>query len=80
MQRNEIFIKLEEIFRDLFEEEDLIITESTSSDDIEDWDSLNNINLVSSIEQEFKLRFALNEISSLQNVGGIIDTISKKIQ
>ena len=57
MSREEIFNGVQDIFRDIFDEDDMIIEDSTNSDDIEDWDSLNHINLVSAIEKEFKIKF-----------------------
>ena len=79
MNRDEIFAKVQDIFRDIFDEDDLVITDSTSSDEIEDWDSLNHINLVSAIEKEFKIRFALGELQTLKDVGAMIDLMVKKL-
>jgi len=79
MTREEIFNKVQDIFRDIFDEDDLVITDSSSSDDVEDWDSLNHINLVSAIEKEFKIRFALGELQSLKDVGAMIDLMVQKI-
>ena len=79
MTREEIFNKVQDIFRDIFDEEDLVIDDSSSSDDIEDWDSLNHINLVSAIEKEFKIRFALGELQTLKDVGAMIDLMVQKI-
>ncbi|MFC2074207.1 acyl carrier protein [Campylobacterota bacterium] len=79
MSREEIFLKVQDIFRDVFDEDELEIQDSSSSDDIEDWDSLNHINLVSAIEKEFKIRFALGELQSLKDVGAMIDLMVQKI-
>jgi len=79
MSREEIFSKVQDIFRDIFDEDDLVIEDTTSSDDLEDWDSLNHINLVSAIEKEFKIRFALGELQSLKDVGAMIDLMVKKL-
>ena len=57
MSIEEVFNGVQDIFRDIFDEDDMIIEDSTNSDDIEDWDSLNHINLVSAIEKEFKIKF-----------------------
>jgi acyl carrier protein len=59
MTREEVFNGVQDIFRDIFDEDDLIISDTTSSNEVEDWDSLNHINLVSAIEKEFKVKFAL---------------------
>lgn len=73
MTRNEVFSVIQDIFRDIFDADDLIITNTTDSDEIEDWDSLNHINLVSAIEKEFKIKFALGELAELQDVGNMVD-------
>ncbi len=80
MTREEIFNGVQDIFRDIFDEDDLIIQDTTSSDEIEDWDSLNHINLVSAIEKEFKIKFALGELMSLKDVGAMIDLIIIKLK
>ena len=79
MNREKVFDEVQNIFRDIFDEEQLIINDSTNSDDIEDWDSLNHINLVSSIEREFKIKFALGELLALKDVGAMIDLMLKKL-
>ncbi|MGJ0354510.1 acyl carrier protein [Aliarcobacter cryaerophilus] len=79
MTREEIFDRVQDIFRDIFDEDDLIINDTTNSDEIEDWDSLNHINLVSAIEKEFKIKFALGELVSLKDVGAMIDLMMEKI-
>ncbi|MBT5231623.1 MAG: acyl carrier protein [Methylococcales bacterium] len=80
MTKDEIFSGVQEIFRDIFDEDDLVIQDSTSSEDIEDWDSLNHINLVSAIEKEFKIKFALGELVSLQDVGEMITLMIEKMK
>ena len=79
MTREEIFNGVQDIFRDIFDEDDMVIENATSSDEIEDWDSLNHINLVSAIEKEFKIKFALGELMTLKDVGAMVDLIIKKI-
>ena len=80
MTREEIFNGVQDIFRDIFDEDDLVIQDSTNSDEIEDWDSLNHINLVSAIEKEFKIRFALGELQTLKDVGAMIDLMEEKLK
>jgi len=80
MTREEIFSGVQDIFRDIFDDENLIINDTTSSDDIEDWDSLNHINLVSAIEKEFKIKFALGELMILKDVGAMVDLMVEKLQ
>ena len=73
MTRNEVFNGVQDIFRDIFDVDDLVINNTTNSDEIEDWDSLNHINLVSAIEKEFKIKFALGELMMLKDVGAMVD-------
>ena len=73
MTRNEVFSGIQDIFRDIFDVDDLVINNTTNSDEIEDWDSLNHINLVSAIEKEFKIKFALGELMTLKDVGAMVD-------
>jgi len=80
MTKEDIFISVQEIFRDIFDDEDLLIENSTNSDDIEDWDSLNHINLVSAIEKEFDIKIALGELMELKDIGAMIDLMTKKIK
>ena len=80
MTRNEVFSGIQDIFRDIFDADDLVITNTTNSDEIEDWDSLNHINLVSAIEKEFAIRFALGELMELKDVGSMIDLMLEKLK
>jgi acyl carrier protein len=70
--------QVQEIFRDVFDEETLIITETTSAKDIEDWDSLTHIQLVTKIEKYFKIRFTVSEVTKLKQVGDLIKLIESK--
>ncbi|MGA2152697.1 MAG: acyl carrier protein [Geobacteraceae bacterium] len=71
--------KLNPIFRQVFEDDEIIVKRETTADDIDAWDSLSHINLVMAIEMEFKIRFALGELQSLKNVGHLADLIDKKL-
>ena len=73
MTREGVFSAVQDIFRDIFDVDDLVINNTTNSDEIEDWDSLNHINLVSAIEKEFKIKFALGELMTLKDVGAMVD-------
>jgi len=80
MTREELFDRVQDIFRDIFDEDDMVIEDKTSSNDVEEWDSLNHINLVSAIEKEFEIRFALGELIELKDVGAMIDLIGEKLK
>mgnify|MGYP001445752634 FL=1 len=75
---SDIFDKLIPIFRNVFDDDELIINETTNAEDIDEWDSLAHIRLVISIEKVFKLRFTTDEISNLANVGDTAKLIMKK--
>lgn len=72
--------KLQEIFRDIFDDEELVITEGMTAADIEDWDSLAQINLIIAIEKEFGIKFNLEEVSKLKNIGEMLDLIKLKVK
>ncbi len=78
MSRNEIFEKLNTIFRNNFDDDDITLNENTSSVDIEDWDSLEQINLVVAIQDEFKVKFNIDEVNAMENVGEMVDFILQK--
>lgn len=78
MIKEELFEKLQEIFRDIFDDETLVIKDSTNSTDIDDWDSLNHINLVVAIEKEIGIKFSFEELASLKNVGAMVDLMLNK--
>lgn len=71
--------KVQSIFQDVFDDEKLVISESTSGPDIEDWDSLSNVDLIVAMENEFKIKFNIREIQTLKNVGDMIKLIEKEL-
>ena len=78
MNRLEILYKVNEVFIDILDDEDIVIDEQTTADDVEDWDSLTHIQLVVGIEKAFGIRFTSQEIQSWQNVGEMISCIKSK--
>ena len=78
MNKKNIKEKLQNVFVDVFDDEDLTISNSTNSDDIEEWDSLNHIALVLSIENCFNIRFMTGEVLSLKDVGEMIQLLEEK--
>jgi len=79
MNREQLFDRIQNIFRDIFDDENLIIEDITNAADIDEWDSLNQINLVVAIEQEFKVKFNFQELSQLKNVGEMVDLTMQKL-
>lgn len=80
MTRKELLEKINEVFQDVFDDEDIIVTEETTPDDIDDWDSLEHINLIAALESEFSVKFSMNEASQMKQVGSILDILISKIQ
>ncbi len=78
MERQVIFEKLNEIFCDVLDLDEVELTDETSAEDIEEWDSLSHIQLIVAIEKEFKLKFTSKEIMSWKNVGEMVDCILTK--
>ena len=78
MDRNEITERLSEVFRDVFGDDSITVNDATTSDDIDDWDSIEHINLIGAVEDEFGLRFKMREVSGMKNVGEMIDIISER--
>lgn len=77
MNREEILKKLNEVFRDVFDDDTLVITEQTGPDDVDDWDSLAQISLIAAVESEFGVRLDTKTALHLKTVGEIIDAVSK---
>ncbi len=77
MERNEILKKITEIARDVFDNDEVELTEQTTAADVEEWDSLSHLSLVSDIEDEFGITFTLAEVSGSKNVGELVDAIIK---
>lgn len=79
MNRNDLLKKINEVFIDVLDDDQIQILESTSAEDVDEWDSLNHIHLVVAIEKSLKLRFTAGEIQSWANVGEMMDNILKKL-
>ena len=78
MERFEITQKINTIFVDVLDNEDIVITENTIANDVEEWDSLTHIQLVVAIEKYFKIRFTSKEIQSWNDVSEMITCIQDK--
>ena len=79
MNKEEIYERLNEVFRDVFDDESITVNENTTSSDIEDWDSLEHINLVVAVEQEFGIKFNMGEVTTMKNVGEMVNIIESRV-
>lgn len=78
MTREEILKATNEVFHDVFDDDSIIVTATTVADDIEDWDSLEHINLVVAIEERFNIKFTMGEVTGMKNVGEMVDIILER--
>ena len=75
-----ILRQVETIFKDVLDEDDIVLTEATTANDVEGWDSLTHIQLIVAIEKHFKIKFSSKEILSWKNVGEMLDSIKSKFE
>ena len=80
MNREEIFEKLNGIFRDVFDNEDITVADDTVSADIEGWDSLIHITLVAEVEDAFDIKFPMKKVVAMKNVGEMVDAIEEELE
>ena len=75
MTREEVYERLNNVFRDVFDDETITLTDETTANDIEDWDSFEHINLVVAVQDEFSFKIPMGKVVSMQNVGEMVDII-----
>lgn len=79
MEKTDILKQVQDIFRDILDDENIILSDANTAEDIEDWDSLTHIQLIKAIEKNFSIRFTSREILSWNNVGEMLDSIKSKL-
>ena len=77
MTKDEIFTAVQDIFRTVFDDDSIALTREMTADDIEDWDSLEQINLLTAMEKKFGLKFKLEDVRGLKDVGDLLDLIER---
>jgi acyl carrier protein len=78
MIHEEITGTLKTVFQSVFDESDITITREMTAQDVESWDSLHHIQLISEVERAFKIKFKLREVMGMKSVGDLIDLIDRK--
>ena len=79
MNEQQIFDAVQNIFRDNFDDDSLVLTRETTADDIEDWESLEQINLLTAIEKKFNIKFKLSDVRGLKDVGDLLDLVARMV-
>ena len=79
MTRNEILEQVQSIFKEVLKSEDVVLTDDTTAQDVNGWDSLTHVEIISEMEKHFGLRFSLREMLSWKSVGKMLDTLEKKL-
>lgn len=79
MSREDIYAQLNEVFRDTFDDDSITVSDETTADDIDEWDSLMHISLIVNTEQSFGIKFNMGEVSTMKNVGAMVDAIASKL-
>ncbi len=80
MKKEDILNNVASVFNDVLDEGDLKLTEKSTADDVEGWDSLTHVELVAAVEKKFRIRFTAKEIQSWKNVGEMVASISNRLQ
>lgn len=79
MERNEIIEKLTLIFRDVFTDTTLVLTNDMTANDVEKWDSLTHMLMINEVESAFGIKFKLKDLNKMKNVANLIDIIEAKL-
>ena len=78
METNEIVSRLTPIFRDVFNDDALVVSEGMTAADVPTWDSLSNINMIIAVEKAFGVKFSIKDVRNLKNVGELLELIKRK--
>jgi acyl carrier protein len=78
MDKAQTLHSLTDVFREVFDKPDLVLTEAMTAADVENWDSLNHIDLIVAVERKFKIKFTTREVTGLKTVGDLAELTAKK--
>lgn len=76
---SDVMVRLQDVLRDVFDDDDIAITAATTAKDVEGWDSLNHVNLVVAVEKTFGIKFTTKEVTTIANVGEFVQLIQRKL-
>jgi acyl carrier protein len=79
MKKTEVVAKLTVIFRKIFNNDSLILTNELTANDVDHWDSLSHMLLIAEIENSFSIKFKLKELNKMRNVGEMVEIIISKL-
>ena len=79
MTRKEVFERLNKVFQEVFDDETIEVNDDTTSEDIDDWDSFEHINLIVAVEEEFSIKIPMGKVVTMKNVGEMADIILQKV-
>lgn len=80
MDRIEAFERISDICKDVFENENLVVTEALTSTDVEGWDSLTNLSMINEVEETFDVAFTLDELTEIKSLGELLDVLMKHLE
>ena len=78
MTKAQVLLKLNEVFRDVFDDESIELNEHSTVSDLEDWDSLEFVNVLVAVMQTFNIKFSIEELKDLENIGALADLIVRR--
>ena len=78
MEKSEIVSRLTPIFRDVFDNDALVVSDGMTAADVPTWDSLSNINMIIAVEKAFGVKFSIKDVRNLKNVGELLELIKRK--
>lgn len=78
MEQADVYTALQDIFRDIFDDDEIELEASTSASDIPEWDSFNHVNVIVASEMKFGIKFLAAELDDLKNVGDFVALVQKK--
>lgn len=80
MLRENVYVRLNNVFREVFDDDSIVVGDETTSADIEDWDSFEHINLIVAVEKEFGIKIPMGKVLTMKNVGEMVDIIMESVK